>query len=166
VVSQAPQGEDKIKAISWRRRDRILEVQSMVEDGTKTIDIALYFGISQRMVQMDLQVAKKLNREVVQTLDHGEILGGEIAFWLKVCRQAMRDYHHAANDNAKVGFLRVASEARAKFNKLLQDTGLITTVPTRISLEEGNPFSDAEFRKEYAALMKKAREKGIKIHGL
>jgi hypothetical protein len=154
------------KVMTRLRRERIKKVQEMVENGVKLSDIAQYFGISERMVYLDLKDAKKLHAELVKGSDSTEVLGGEIRYWLKVSRRAMRDYHFATNDNAKIGFLRVAIEARAKFNKLLQDTGLITTVPTRISLEEGNPFSDAEFRKEYAALMKKAREKGIKIHGL
>jgi hypothetical protein len=78
----------------------------------------------------------------------------------------MRDYSLTQVENAKIGFLRVATEARAKLQKLYQDTGIITTVPTRFSLEEGNPFSDPEFRKEYIALLKKAREKGLPIFGL
>jgi hypothetical protein len=78
----------------------------------------------------------------------------------------MRDYQMATSENAKIGFLRVASEARAKLQGLYERTGLITTIPTRVSLEESNPFSDPEFRKKYAALMKEARDKGLIIYGL
>uniref|UniRef100_A0A7C3V8U2 Uncharacterized protein n=1 Tax=Desulfobacca acetoxidans TaxID=60893 RepID=A0A7C3V8U2_9BACT len=166
MISLTPQGEDTIKAISLGRKERALKAHEMFEGGAKVGQIAQYFGISRRMVFLDLKVAKRLHREAVDTIDQGEILGGEIAFWRQVVRQAMRDYNLSQSENGKIGFLRVASEARAKLQKLYQDTGLITTLPTRISLEEGNPFSDPEFRKEYAALMKKAREKGVKIHGL
>jgi transposase-like protein len=164
--SQNPQGVDQIKAISWRRRERALKVHEMFEGGAKVREIAQFFGISRRMVFKDLKAAKRLHKEAVETVDQGELLGGEIAFWRQVVRQAMRDYQMAQSENGKIGFLRVASEARAKLQKLYQDTGLITTVPTRISLEEGNPFTDPEFRKEYVALLKKAREKGIPIFGL
>lgn len=166
VGSLSPQGEDKIKAISWRRRERALKVREMFESGVKVVEIAQFFNISRRMVFKDLKVAKRLHKEEVETVDQGELLGGEIAFWRQVVRQAMRDYQMAQSENGRIGFLRVASEARAKLQKLYQDTGLITTIPTRISLEEGNPFTDPEFRKKYMALMKEAREKGLPIYGL
>ena len=166
MISETPQGDAKIKAISLRRTERALKVREMFEAGAKVAEIAKFFGISERMAYLDLSVAKRLNRELIERFDQGETLGGEIAFWQQVCRHAMRDYSLSQSESSKIGFLRVASEARAKLQKLYQDTGLITTLPTRISLEEGNPFSDPEFRKEYAALMKKAREKGVKIHGL
>jgi hypothetical protein len=166
TVSPFPQGEDKIKAISLRRKERAQKAYEMFEGGAKVREIAQLFGVSRRMVFLDLQVAKRLHKEAVETVDQGEILGGEIAFWRQVVRQAMRDYQMAQSENGKIGFLRVASEARAKLQKLYLDTGLITTVPTRVSLEEGNPFTDPEFRKEYVALLKKAREKGVPIFGL
>jgi hypothetical protein len=154
------------KDISTRRRERILKVWGMRETGYKIIEIAKYFGISIRMVKYDLGAAPRLLKEEVLKQDGGEILGGEIAFWQQVSRHAMRDYQTAQTENAKIGFLRVASEARAKLQGLYERTGLITTIPTRFSLEEGNPFSDSEFRKKYMALMKEAREKGIPIFGL
>jgi hypothetical protein len=166
TVSPSPQGAGQFQPISRRRRERALKVHEMFEGGAKVREIAQLFGISRRMVFLDLQVAKRLHKEAVQDADGGEILGGEIAFCRQVVRQAMRDYQMAQSENGRIGFLRVASEARAKLQKLYLDTGLITTVPTRISLEEGNPFVDPEFRKEYIALLKKAREKGIPIFGL
>lgn len=166
TVSPSPQGGTQFQPISKRRRERALKVWELYEGGVKVNEIAQLFGISRRMVFLDLQVAKKLHKEAVQGADGGEILGGEIAFWQQVVRQAMRDYQMAQSENAKIGFLRVASEARAKLQKLYQETGLIATVPTRLSLEEANPFSDPEFRKKYMALMKEAREKGIGIYGL
>jgi hypothetical protein len=138
----------------------------MREGGYKVREIAKYFGISQRMVHHDLRVAPRLLKEAALNQDGGEILAAEITFWLRVVRQAMRDYQMATSENAKIGFLRVASEARAKLQGLYERTGLITTIPTRFSLEEGNPFSDPEFRKKYMALMKEAREKGIPVFGL
>jgi hypothetical protein len=166
VDSLSPQGDDKIKAISLRRKERALKIREMFEGGAKITEIAQYFSISRRMVFFDLKVAKRLHKEEVETVDQGELLGGEIAFWRQVVRQAMRDYQMAQSENGKIGFLRVATESRAKLQKLYQDTGLIATMPTRISLEEGNPFSDPEFRKKYMALMKEAREKGLSIYGL
>ncbi|MBW2135763.1 MAG: hypothetical protein JRG72_11165 [Deltaproteobacteria bacterium] len=165
-VHSPPQGKEQFKAISLRRRERAFKVWEMYEGGAKVNEIAQFFGISRRMVFKDLRVARQLHKEAVQNADGGELLGGEIAFWQQVVRQAMRDYQMAQSENAKIGFLRVASEARAKLQKLYQETGLITTVPTRISLEEANPFSDPEFRKKYIALLKEAREKGVAIYGL
>ena len=166
MISPNPQGEDPIKCISLRRRERALKAWEMHEGGAKTTEIAKLFNISQRMVQHDLKVAPKLLKESALNQDGSEILAAEITFWLRVVRQAMRDYQMATSENAKIGFLRVASEARAKLQGLYERTGLITTIPTRFSLEEGNPFSDPEFRKKYMALMKEAREKGIPIFGL
>jgi hypothetical protein len=166
VSSATPQGDDKIKAISLRRKERALKIREMFEGGAKVTEIAQYFSISRRMVFFDLKVAKRLHKEEVETVDQGELLGGEIAFWRQVVRQAMRDYSLTQAENAKIGFLRVATEARAKLQKLYQDTGLIVVMPTMVSLEEGNPFTDPEFRKEYVALLKKAREKGVPIFGL
>jgi hypothetical protein len=166
LTVSTPQGNTQYQPISRRRKERALKIREMFEGGAKVKEIAHYFGISRRMVFLDLKVAKRLHKEEVETVDQGEILGGEIAFWRQVVRQAMRDYQMAQSENGKIGFLRVATEARAKLGKLYQDTGLIVVMPTRVSLEEGNPFTDPEFRKEYIALLKKAREKGIPIWGL
>jgi len=143
-----------------------LKIWEMKEGGHRIKEIAEYFGISRRMVYHDLRVAPRLLKEAALNQDGGEILGAEIAFWQQIIRQAMRDYQMTLSDNAKIGFLRVASEARAKLQGLYERTGLITTIPTRFSLEEGNPFSDPEFRKKYMALMKEARERGIPVFGL
>ena len=143
-----------------------MKIWEMKEGGHRIKEIAEYFGISRRMVYHDLRVAPRLLKEAALNQDGGEILGAEIAFWQQIIRQAMRDYQMTLSDNAKIGFLRVASEARAKLQGLYERTGLITTIPTRFSLEEGNPFSDPEFRKKYMALMKEARERGIPVFGL
>jgi hypothetical protein len=78
----------------------------------------------------------------------------------------MRQCELSQNENSKVGWARLAKEVEDVLIKLYQATGMITTIPTRFSLEEGNPFSDPEFRKKYMALMKEAREKGIPVFGL
>ena len=166
MISPNPPEGTITKDISTRRRERILKIWGMRETGYKVIEIAKCFGISIRMVKYDLAAAPGLLKEEILKQDGGEILGAEIAFWQQIIRQAMRDYQMTQSDNAKIGFLRVASEARAKLQGLYERTGLITTIPTRFSLEEGNPFSDPEFRKKYMALMKEAREKGIPVFGL
>lgn len=166
TASLPPQDSGQFQPISNRRRERALKAWNMYEAGATTAEIAKLFGISRRMVQHDLKVAPKLLKEAALNQDGGEILGTEIAFWQQIIRQAMRDYQTAQTENAKIGFLRVASEARAKLQGLYERTGLITTIPTRFSLEEGNPFSDPEFRKKYIALMKEARGKGIPVFGL
>ena len=166
VGSQNPQPPDPIKAISQRRRDRALDVQEMFDRGAKVKEIAKYFGISPRMVYLDLKAAKSLNLELVEGVHQGELLGRKIALLENLYRYAMRHCELSQNENAKVGWARLAKETQDMLLKLYQSTGLITTVPTRVSLEEGNPFVDPEFRKEYVALLKKAREKGIPIFGL
>ena len=149
-----------------RRRDRAIEIQEMFDKGAKVKEIAQYFGISRRMVQKDLRLAGRLNREKVEGVQQGELLGRKIALLENLYRYAMRHCELSQNENAKVGWARLAKETQDMLLKLYQSTGLITTVPTRVSLEEGNPFVDPEFRKEYVALLKKAREKGIPIFGL
>jgi len=166
TVSQTPQWNAQYQPISRRRRERALEVQEMFDRGAKVKEIAQYFGISRRMVQKDLRLAGRLNREKVEGVQQGELLGRKIALLENLYRYAMRHCELSQNENAKVGWARLAKETQDMLLKLYQSTGLITTVPTRVSLEEGNPFVDPEFRKEYVALLKKAREKGIPIFGL
>ena len=60
----------------------------------------------------------------------------------------------------------MAKETQDVLMKIYQNTGLITTVPTRISLEEGNPFQDQEFRAKYTKLLLEARKRGLPINGL
>jgi hypothetical protein len=165
--SAYPPGQTIIKPISRPRQERIYKVHEMFEGGAKIKEIAQFFGISERMVFYDLKDAKMLLQKLVDNFIQGETLGGEIAFWHQIIRQAMRDYSLSSAENAKIGFLRVASEARAKLQKLYQDTGLITVVPIKFKMEGGNPFTeDPELRTDYLALMVKAQTKGIKIPGL
>jgi hypothetical protein len=164
--SYYPKGIPQVKGIRAGRRERITKVQEMVEHGAKTSEIAQLLGISQRMVQMDLVASKQLSSEMVGSMDRGETLGTEIAFWLQICRQAMRDYNRAQSENGKIGFLRVASEARSKFNKLLQDYGLIKKVSEQLDSETKIPFEDPQVRKAYLDFLILAREKGEKDLGI
>ena len=164
--SQNPQGEDQIKNISWRRRERALKVQEMFDRGAKVREIAQYFGISRRMVQKDLRVAERLNREMVEVVNQGELLGRKIAFFENLSRYAMRQCELSQSESSKVGWARLAKETQDVLMKIYQNTGLITTVPNRISLEEGNPFQDQEFRAKYTKLLLEARKRGLPINGL
>jgi hypothetical protein len=166
VGSQSPQGEDQIKNISWRRRERALKVQEMFDRGAKVREIAQYFGISRRMVQKDLRVAERLNREMVEGVNQGELLGRKIAFLENLSRYAMRQCELSQSESSKVGWARLAKETQDVLMKIYQNTGLITTIPTRISLEEGNPFQDQEFRAKYTKLLLEARKRGLPINGL
>ena len=62
--------------------------------------------------------------------------------------------------------MRVASEARAKLDKMLQDSGLMTKVPEQLALETEIPFEDPEVRKAYLGFLKLARERGEKNLGI
>ena len=158
ILSLPPGGDNRFKGVSVRRQERAFRALEMFEEGMKTSEIAQVLGISQRLVQMDLQVAKRLQWQAFQKMDQSEILGGEIAFWRHLCRTAMRDYSLSQVEACKIGFLRVAMEARAKLTKLLQDTGLLDKVPERLTIEEGLDFSDPEIRAGWLALMIKTRE--------
>ncbi|MBM4289690.1 MAG: hypothetical protein FJ135_16380 [Deltaproteobacteria bacterium] len=164
--SQNPQGEKQIKNISWRRRERALKIQEMLDRGAKVREIAQYFGISRRMVQKDLRVAERLNREMVEEVNQGELLGRKLAFLENLSRYAMRQCELSQSESSKVGWARLAKETQDVLMKIYQSTGLITTIPTRISLEEGNPFQDQEFRAKYTKLLLEARKRGLPINGL
>jgi len=166
VGSQNPQGEKQIKNISWRRRERALKIQEMLDRGAKVREIAQYFGISRRMVQKDLRVAERLNREMVEEVNQGELLGRKLAFLENLSRYAMRQCELSQSESSKVGWARLAKETQDVLMKIYQSTGLITTIPTRISLEEGNPFQDQEFRAKYTKLLLEARKRGLPINGL
>ena len=161
-----PQGKDQIKNISWGRRERALQIQEMFDKGIKVREIAQYFGISRRMVQKDLRLADKINGEMVQGINPGELLGRRITRLENLYRHVMRQGELSQNENARVGWSRLAVEVENALIKLYQATGIITTLPTRISLEDSNPFADPEFRKKFINLMKEAREKGVSIWGL
>lgn len=167
VNSQSPQGKDELKDISWRRRERALQILELFDRGCKVREIAQLYGISQRMVQKDLRLAEKLSGLMMKELNQGELLSRKILFYENLCRHAMRQCETSQNENAKIGWARLGKEAQDTLMKIYENTGIITTVPTRISVEEANPFSaDPELRKEYLALLKKARERGLNLGGL
>ncbi len=138
----------------------------MVRAGANTADLALVFGISRRMVQKDLAASRTLNRDLVDKADHCELLGEEVDAWREIIRRAMERFWLATHDNARVGFLRAAIDARAKLNKLLQDSGLITRVPTRVSLEGEFPFKHPAVRQAALEFMILCREMGEPVDGL
>jgi hypothetical protein len=166
VGAKDPITKDKLSTISRGRQERALKIWEMFEKGAKVSQLAELFGISERMIYKDLSAAKAIHKASVENVDQGELLGGSLASWRMIYRQAMRDYQIAQNDNAKIGFMRVASEARAKLDKLLQDSGLMTRVPERLALETEIPFEDPDVRKAYLGFLKLARERGEKDLGL
>lgn len=146
---------------------RAMEVQAHYIGGMRPGDIAGLMGVSERTVWNDLKLARQLNREEVQAFDHEELLGKRLKVFRLIRTNALRDYQLCKEGgNAKVAFLNIALRAEEKITQLLQDVGAIVKVPERVSIEEGNPFSDPEFRQKYVALMKEAKAKGIKIYGL
>jgi len=164
--SPDPRVPTRLKVMSWRRRERALKVYEMSQSGFKVIEIARYFGLSRQMIWRDLRAAKALLRETLQDSDPVTLLAEEINFWRRLCWQALRDYQLSRNESARIGFLRVAIEARAKLQRLYQDAGLIATLPARINLVEANPFRDRDFRLHFLAFLKEARTKGVQIAGL
>ena len=161
-----PVTKDKLSTISRGRQERALKIWEMFEKGAKVSQLAELFDISERMIYKDLKAAKAIHKASVENVDQGELLGGSLASWRMIYRQAMRDYQMAQNDNAKIGFMRVASEARSKLDKLLQDSGLMTKVPERVALETEIPFEDPEVRKAYLGFLILARGKGEKNLGM
>lgn len=141
----------------------------MYDSGLKVVEIAEYFGISKRMVFHDLRKAKELNQLVVSDIEQGEILGREIQFLNNLRRKSMRDYMLCQNnESAKIGYLRTAIATHEKLIKLLQDHGLTTKVPERISWEGDISLGDDEVRKKYVEFLiwaKKKLEAGEKLPG-
>jgi len=146
---------------------RCLEVQALKASGMKIAEIALVFGVSERTIWNDLRGAKELFSRMARNLKHEEILGETVKVLETIRTQAWRHFHLCRENNAvKVGYLNTALKATEKIVQLCQGVGVLLKVPERLALEEGLPFSDAEIRKDYLALLKKARSRGIKIPGL
>jgi hypothetical protein len=141
-------------------------VQDMWQSGAKTKEIAQYFGLSIRQVQKDLQDAGRIEKAFIQNFDSNSTLGREVLFLENARRKAMRQFQLSNLEAVKLGYLKLAVEIGSKLTTLLQSVGLITTVPTRISFTESNPFEDDEFRKRYTSLLLEARRCGIPISGL
>lgn len=155
----------KAKDISVRRLNRIKQVQDLVLSGLKPSEIAQRFGISERMVKYDLRDGRQNYVEAASQVDQHETIGKQMTLLLKCQWLAIRDYQKFANENSKVGALRLVAEFHAKLMTLLQTTGLVREVPKKLILEDFNPFEDEEFTQEFDAIILKARAKGIKIFG-
>lgn len=146
--------------------ERCLEVQALKMSGMKVAEIALAFGVSERTVWNYLKGAKELFRHTARNLKHEEILGETVKILESILTQAWRHFHLCPEDNAvKVGYLNTGLKATEKLIQVYQGVGALQKVPDRLALEEGLPFEDAEIRKDYLALLKKARSRGAKIKG-
>lgn len=164
--AENPVPQKVLPPISRPRQKRIREIQNLFDSGWKVAEIMAHFGISERTVYYDLEKGKELDRALAEGVDQAATLGREIRFLEESRRKELRAYHLAKNPQVKIGHMRNAITIHEKLMKLLQDAGLVIKMPERLSIEEGNPFSDLEFRAKYIALMKEARAKGIIIHGL
>jgi DNA-binding CsgD family transcriptional regulator len=147
--------------------ERCLEVQALKMSGMKVAEIALVYGVTERTIWNYLKGAKELFRRTARNLKHEEILGETVKTLERILTQAWRHFHLCSGDNAvKVGYLNAALKATEKLIQLYQGVGVLLKVPDRLAIEEGLPFGDSEIRKDYLALLKKARSRGVKIQGL
>jgi predicted transcriptional regulator len=170
ALSLVPPGGEppkkKVKDISVRRMNRIKQVQDLFLSGLKKSEIAQRFGISQRMVELDLQDGRQNYQEVASQVDQHETIGKQVTLLLKCQWLAMRDYQKFMSESNKVGALRLVGEFHTKLMTLLQTTGLVREVPKTFILDDFNPFEDEEFTEKFDTLILEARAKGIKIFGL
>ena len=170
ALSLVPPGGEplkkKVKDISVRRMNRIKQVQDLFLSGLKTSEIAQRFGISKRMVELDLQDGRQNYQEVASQVDQHETIGKQVTLLLKCQWLAMRDYQKFISESNKVGALRLVGEFHTKLITLLQTTGIVREVPKAFILDEFNPFEDNEFMEKFDAIILEARARGIKIFGL
>jgi len=160
-----PQKKQK-RGVSANRLARIKQVQDLFLSGLKTSEISKRFGISRRMVEIDLQDGRELYRDVAMEVDQEQTIGEQVTLLLKCQWLAMRDYQKFISESNKVGALRLVGELHTKLMTLLQTTGLVREVPKKFILDETNPFDDTEFTEKFDTLILEARAKGIKIFGL
>jgi transposase len=147
--------------------ERCLEVQALKGSGMKITEIALVYGVSERTIWNYLKRAQELFSRAARNLKHEEILGETLKILERIRTQAWRHFHLCPEDNAiKVGYLNATIKATEKLIQLYQGVGALGKVPDRLAIEEGLPFGDPEIRKDYLALLKKARSRGVKIPGL
>ncbi|MDD2901720.1 MAG: helix-turn-helix domain-containing protein [Syntrophales bacterium] len=147
--------------------ERCLEVQALKESGMKVAEIALVYGVSERTIWNYLKRAQELFRRTARNLEQEEILGETLKTLERIRTQAWRHFLLCPEENAvKVGYLNATLKATEKFIQLCQGVGAIAKVPDRLAIEEGLPFADPEIRRDYLALLKKARSRGVKIPGL
>jgi hypothetical protein len=150
-----------------RKISRARQVQELQIGGLSPAEIAEFLGISERTVWRDLKLAKLLNREEARSPDHEESLGERLAVLRSIRTRALQDYQTCpVHSTAKVGFLNTALKAEGKIIYLQMKVGAIGKVQKPLAVEEGLPFEDAEIRKDFLALLKKARAKGAKTLGL
>ena len=144
-----------------------LEVQALKVSGMKLSDIALVYGVSERTIWNYLRRARQLFARTAVNLKHEEILGETLHNLKCILTKALRHFHLSPRNSAmKVGYLNTALRATEKLIQLYQGVGALVKVPDRLALEEGLPFDDPEIRKDYLALLKKARARGVKYLGL
>jgi len=156
----------KVKNIGSRRLSRIKQVQDLFLSGLKKSEMAQRFGISQRMVELDLQDGRQNYQEVASQIDQHETIGKQVTLLLKCQWLAMRDYQKFISESNKVGALRLVGEFHTKLMTLFQTTGLVREMPKQLILNEFNPFDDPEFTEKFDVLIMEARARGIKIFGL
>jgi hypothetical protein len=139
TLSLVPPGGEppkkKVKDISVRRMNRIKQVQDLFLSGLKTSEIAQRFGISKRMVELDLQDGRQNYQEVASQVDQHETIGKQVTLLLKCQWLAMRDYQKFISESNKVGALRLVGEFHTKLMTLLQTTGIIREVPKAFILD-------------------------------
>jgi len=146
--------------------ERCLEVQALKSSGMKVGEIALVYGVTERTVWNYLKKAKELFRRGARNLQHEEILGEAAANLKEIHTQAWRHFHLCSEESAvKVGYLNTSLKAVEKIIQLYQGVGVLAKAPDHLVLEEGLPFGDAEIRRDYLALLKKARSRGVKMPG-
>ena len=143
--------------------ERCLEVKELQILGMKVPQIAQMYGVTERSIWNYLRRARELFSRTARNLNHDEILGETVKILERIRTKAMRHFHLCEeNTAAKVGYLNTALKATEKLVQLYQEVGVLVKVPERLAVEEGLPFEDPEIRKEYLALLKKARAKGEK----
>jgi len=150
-----------------RKISRARHVQELQIGGLAPGEIAEFLEISERTVWRDLKLAKRLNREEARSLDQEESLGERLAVLRTIRTRALQDYQTCpAPSTARVSYLNVALKAEEKIIQLQLTVGAIGKVQKFLTAAEGLPFEDAEIRKDFLALLKKARAKIAKKLGL
>lgn len=152
-----------------KRDEKIVRAQQARElhiGGLSCETIAEFLGISERTVWRDLKLAKQLERQEARSLDHEESLGECLTVLGSIRTRALQDYQTCqAHSTVRVGFLKTALKAEEKIIQLFCKVGTLDMVPERLSVEDRLTFEDTEIRRDYLALLKKARAKGLKILG-
>ncbi len=72
-----PQKKQK-RGVGANRLARIKQVQDLFLSGLKTSEISKRFGISRRMVEIDLRDGRKLYQDAASQVDQGETIGEQM----------------------------------------------------------------------------------------